>query len=276
MRRLRRQKEAAEADKTQSTESKLTSRSFKFQKRQTVYFMISIAGIMLFSLVILVVTGTFDDFDLGNAISQIFRQLINPEMTGNVLRYWTLAAAAIIASVISAAFLFEINITSSTFVHIQHEWYWKYFLRHLIIKDKHGWHIMIGYFVSILIFHPVIAEQVWEVQSRLQEINLYQAYIITIPVVSTILVVARVLSKLDLAIIDTNIGVLIVLIYVSEIIFLTVTLSFVPFEQLYGFVSYPNEAQNQFIIYDSEVFAASLCMLADWLIIRVGMNKDSF
>lgn len=199
----------------------------------------------------------------------IFTQLFSISTLKNIPIYLGLLISTIIISVSSTVLLFDIpKSVETTFAENKLERLLRRF------TPKHSWHVLLGYFISILAFNPLIAEEFGRTQSLLQSITLYQSYIVSSIIIATALVVARILSKLDLKIIDTNIGVFVILVYISSIIFASIATSYIPVEQLLNFITYgQKEAEGVFMIYFSELICALVAFSADWFVVKYILKK---
>lgn len=224
---------------------------------------------ILFPFVLLLVSNRIQFVNFEYAVPTIFTQLFSFPTLKNIPMYLGLLVSTIIISIISTILLFDIPKSSETS-------YAENRLERLLRRftPKHSWHILLGYFISILAFNPLIAEEFGRTQSTLQPITLYQSYIVSSIIIATALVVARILSKLELKIIDTNIGVFIILVYISSIIFASIRTSYIPVEQLLNFVMHhEKDAEGIFMIYFSEFICTLIAFSVDWFVVRRIMKK---
>lgn len=135
---------------------------------------------------------------------------------------------------------------------------------------------MLGYFLTMMLLAPAISEEVIAIQSLLKIISNYQASFLTTVFLVPVLIMARLLSKIDVEIMQTNIGVFIIVVYVSEIIYSVFSGSYIPFEDLYGIITKStSEVQGYVMLYGSIVVATFVCTVIDYGIIKLLWKKPS-
>lgn len=242
-------------------------------KKQRVYLPITILGILILPVILLVISNRSQFVDLGYVFPTILESF-SGTMIKAVPSFLLIFLITVFITIISTTLLFEVKLAEGKKEELKNKKYWKYFFQHLIVSKKQSWHILLGYFLAMIMLNPVMTDSVIDTQIRLQNITEFQGYFLSSMFLIPVLITARILSKLEIQIIDTNIGIFIALVYVSEVIFSTFSGSYVPLEQLYNFVTYrPLDAQGVTMIYGSTVIGSIICLSLDWLIIRRIMNR---
>lgn len=243
-------------------------------KKQRLYLPIIILGILVLPIILLVISNRlqFVNFDyVFPTILESFSGTMIKAMPYFLLIFLT----TVFITIISTTLLFEVKVDEKKKEELKNKRYWKYFFRHLIVSEKRNWHILLGYFLGMIMLNPVMTDAVIDTQIQLQNITEFQGYFLSSMFLIPVLITARILSKLEIQIIDTNIGVFIALVYVSEVIFATFSGSYVPLEQLYNFVTYkPLNAEGVTMIYGSTVIGCLICLSLDWLIVKKIMNRS--
>ena len=181
--------------------------------KRKIYLLIAVLGVIVFPLILLIISNRFQYVNFEYATSTIFTQILALPMLKNAIIFSGLTIATIALAVFSMTFLFEITISKDVKKIIENKWYWK-ILKQLLIEEKHGWHIFLGYFIAILALNSLVTPIFMDVQSKLQPITLYQSYVATAFLGSIVILLARLLSKFPLQIGGISIGTFIILIYI--------------------------------------------------------------
>lgn len=238
------------------------------EKRQIIYLGITVFGFCLFPVILLILSNRLEFVNFNYAIPTIFIQLFSPNTLSNIPVYLSLLISTIIIAIVSTVLLFDIQKSTIEYAENWLEKILRYF------TPKHPWHILLGYFITILALNPLIAYEFMRTQATIQPITLYQSYVVSAIIIATGIVIARILSKLDLKIIDTNIGIFIIFVYVSAIIYASLSTAYIPVEQLTNFVTYdPKSAEGVFMIYGSEIICTLIAFCIDWLVITKLLKK---
>lgn len=100
--------------------------------------------------------------------------------------------------------------------------------------------------------------------------------IVTSLIIATALLIARILSKFSFTILDTPLGIFIILVYISEVIYIAMSATHIPFSHFqYFFSNDRNTVFDQTVIYTSEIFATITITVLDRMIIRKGLNSKT-
>lgn len=208
------------------------------KKRQLANVLIVAAVIAVIPFLLLFVSGRIQHIDVSSTFESIWNDIFKPDSAYNFIYEAPVLAIQLIAITIGVSLLFRVGgISQNTLDILSEKWYWKLFLFKYIIvprNKKQVWHIYAGYFVLLLSLSPSMALYMADTESFEKMIRanynisdeveiessfkLYIAMITSIPMLSMILLFTRVLSRIDLKILDTNIGVFVIAVFVSEAI----------------------------------------------------------
>lgn len=250
-------------------------RVMKQQIKRKINIIITLGIIISIPLIILVLTDGTKFVNFEKAIPIIFTQIIAMPILKNTLVHLGIISLSILTAIISITYLFEVKFNDTLIEKIKTNRVGKFIIQHILIQTKHGWHILVGYFLSILLIDSFVVYDFYNTQRLLQEITLYQSYVAIIPSIAAILLIARVLSRFDIKIIGTNLGVFILLIYISQLLYQSAAVGVLPFEPLrkLAFDTEQN-AEGVFMLYGSLVLISIIVVFLDWIIIRKIMKKD--
>jgi hypothetical protein len=207
------------------------------------------------------------------AFNEIIFQTTNSIQLSNVLYTIEEVSIGLVATVLSIALLFRVVVPENTRKNIENKWYWKLFFRRLMIGERRVWQILIGYFITLLILTPTAADATRQYLGG-EKIETYYIYLTTIPALTVVIIATRILSKLRLKLIDTNIGAFIMAVYVAEFIF-SVSFGKTPLDQFINLISsVDSAARAAFIIYEVTAVGAIAATIIDWFIITKVMGKE--
>lgn len=241
-----------------------------YRIKQIIYLFTAIFGVILFPLLILVFTGYTDKVNYGYAVPQVVKQLAQQSIFKNLITHLILVLSSIAIIFISTTFLFRVEFKEETIEKFKQNKIRNFFYQHFGFAYKNEWHIFIGYFLAILAFDSVVAYDFLENQ----RITLYPAYIVILPSIAVILLIARIFSQYDFKIIDTNIGNFIVLAYVSQFLYSIVSSGRYPVSQIANLVLVPeSNHQTVFIVILSVIATALAITYLDWVIVRFLLQK---
>lgn len=209
------------------------------------------------------------------SIPTIFTQILALSILKNTIIHLGIISLSILTALISITYLFEVNINDKLIEKIEKNKIGKFVIEHILIQKKHGWHILLGYFLSMLLIDSFVVYDFYNTQRIMHEITIYQAYVAIIPSIAAILLIARILSKFDIKVIGTNLGVFILLIYLSQLLYQSAAVGVLPFEPLRKMAfEVEANAEGTFMLYGSLVLTTVIVVFLDWILIRKVMKKE--
>lgn len=238
------------------------------------YLLFLIIGIVSLPFLLLWSFGKFELIDFNHVFPLIYEQTVGT-IINNFVGFLLILLTAVILILISTILLFEIKIEKDKEKEIQKTWYWKYFVKYLFNRKRRLWHVMLGYYITIITLTPILSKEILLIQVLLNPmITNYQTLILAIIFITPILLLARVLSKLEFQILDTNLGVFIIMVYVSEVIFVVISGAYVPFEEFQSFLSFnSNNIEGIFMAYGTLATMVFFVSGLDWFLVTKVLKK---
>lgn len=247
----------------------------KEQIKRKFYILITTGIIISIPFIILAITDGFKFVNFERAIPTIFTQILALPILNNTLIHLGIISLSVLTAIISITYLFEVKFHDELLEKIEKNRVGKFIVQHILIQKKNGWHILLGYFLAILWIDSFVVYDFYNTQRLMQEITLYQSYVAIIPSIAAILLTARILSRFEIKIIGINLGVFILLIYISQLLYQSVAVGVLPFEPLrkMAFETEQN-AEGVFMLYGSIIVISIIIVFIDWIIIRKIMKKE--
>ena len=245
------------------------------QIKRKIYILITLGIIISIPFIILGLTDGFKFVNFETAIPTIFTQILALPILNNTLIHLGIISLSVLTAIISITYLFEVKFHDELLEKIGENRVGKFVVEHILIQKKNGWHILLGYFLAILWIDSFVVYDFYNTQRLIQEITLYQSYVAIIPSIAAILLIARILSRFEIKIIGTNLGVFILLIYISQLLYQSAAVGVLPFEPLrkMAFETEQN-AEGVFMLYGSLIIISVIVAFLDWIIIRKIMKKE--
>ncbi len=245
-----------------------------FVKRK-LSILITLVVLILIPFVILGIVDGFEFVNFERSIPIIFTQILSFPILQNTLTHLGIISISVFTAIVSITYLFEVKIHDELIEKIEKNRLGKFIIRHILIQKKNGWHILFGYFLAILWIDSFVVYDFYNTQRLMQEITLYQSYVAILPSIAAILFISRILSRFEIKIIGTNLGVFILIIYISQLLYQSVAVGALPFEPLrkMAFETETN-AEGVFMLYGSLIIITVITTFVDWIIIRKIMKKE--
>lgn len=243
-------------------------------KRSLLYFIFVTTGLFSVLFGVAFLTGAANDIQFEIGIKQSILQLFDPTTSAFVFVggiFLDLVALGLIG--LSIALLFEIDFAHK-FVSSYGGTRWWRFLKRFAIREKRLWHITLGYFIVISIAISALADTLLEKEKKINpNFSQYESQIIIIILTAPVTLIARILSKLDVQIIDTNIGFFVIVLYLGAVFF-EIWIGNVPFYHYAGLLSSElNSPQGSFMSFLSTIIVSIIFSLLDAAFIRYKMRK---
>ena len=197
------------------------------------------------------------------------------------LRAVGIIGVAILAAITSTALLFNLSILQGHEESIKSKWYWKPIIRHLVEPRKHLYQLLLGYLIAIIFLNPLAGRYIVEGQQiyeelgiKIEKVNFYQAMAISLPMITVTLFFARYLSRIErVQIMGSNIGIFIVAIYMSQLIF-DISLGTTPLDQFLNIIGDNAEhTQPAVEVYFMEIVTAFSAAVFDHYCIQPARGK---
>lgn len=231
-------------------------------KRQ-IYALLVLLGAAVLPFLVVFTNGRVNYVDFPKAVYDVFVQLFTASMAKNLFFHSILIGSTLSIVLFSALLLFELDVSPES---VRQHRFWGRF----IIKEKRVWHILLGYLITFLLLGADVGERF----SQTQNVTLYQGEMIAPLILILVIVFTRALSKIRLGLIDTNLGVFIIIIYFSEVVFGILTVGFVPLETLWMLIqNADNNLQNVATVYYANVIGAIIATVLDWIVITKVLGK---
>lgn len=255
------------------------------QQKPSIWRQIGIIAIIVvvmiaLPLVLLIASDRLQYIDLGITLDQIWASLTSTDTQRNVPAQIAALAVILVVMVFTISLLFKVTIKDETYKYLKDKFYWKYFFKYIVVvsqehREKQTWHIIVGYFIAILIFIESFAMNIHAEGITDIEEDAYRAFVISVPMITTVILASRILSKLNIKLIGVNIGVLVVSVYVSEAIFLVSAGAgpFVIFDNMGNPEKLEANARAAVIIYGLIAISTFIAATVDWFVITKIMKK---
>lgn len=246
-----------------------------------------VLAILIIPIILLFFSGRFQYADIFGVIGLLVRNVASEALISNFLFEAQSLAIQLLAIIIGASLLFRMSgITQATLDKLSKRWYWK-ILKHLLTskEEKRPWHIYSGYFLLLLILAPVLGLYLADVpqfEALLRQAKglpddapldyaekNYAATVESLPMLTMVLLATRILSRIGVKILGTDIGLFVIAIFISESIFLASARN-VPLEVMQNIANpgYPADAVSSgLVLYGYSFAGASIALFLDWVIV---------
>jgi hypothetical protein len=248
--------------------------------RQIGIIAVIIAIMIAIPLVLLIASDRLQYIDLGITLDQIWASLSSTDTQRNVPAQIAALAVILVIMVFAISLLFRVSINDETYNYLKNKWYWKHFFKYVVVvlqeqREKQTWHIIVGYFIAILIFIESFAMNIHAEGITDVEKDAYRAFVISVPMITTVILATRILSKLNIKLIGVNIGVFVVSVYVAEAIFLVSAGAgpLVIFDNMGNPEKLEGNARAAVIIYGLIAISTFIAATVDWFVITRIMKK---
>src|SRR5437870_940025 len=194
--------------------------------------LIIICVLIAFPFLVVAVSGHFYDVDYLSEIQTMYVEIASNYsiILGDIGLEAIISVIAITIMIISVGLLFRFEDEKIGYKEpVARISLRKIFFPLFIHNKRRFWHILLGYSLILIFLQNFISRNFMDYQNSIgKTVDMYQAHLVIIPVILIIILTARLLSKLDLDILSTNIGIFIFIVYLSEFFYEMVTYANTP------------------------------------------------